>query len=117
MDNRVSTWYKRENVKFYSPSHWKQNFNVSETHEIVASIPQDARVSAQSALAPHLAFRDYIYHFPYIGDADHVALFVIDPNPYPMSWEAYEKMIIDMKNSGKWEVFKQNNAVLILKKK
>jgi uncharacterized membrane protein len=117
MDNRVSTWYKRENVKFYSPSHWKQNFNVSETHEIVASIPQDARVSAQSALAPHLAFRDYIYHFPYIGDADYVALFVIDPNPYPMSWEAYEKMIIDMKNSGKWEVFKQNNAVLILKKK
>jgi len=26
-------------------------------------------------------------------------------------------MIIDMKNSGKWEVFKENNAVLILKKK
>ncbi len=117
MDNRVSTWYKRENVKFYSAEHWQQNFDASETHALLASIPEDARVSAQSALAPHLAFRDYIYHFPYIGDANYVALFVIDPNPYPLSWDEYEKMIIDMKNSGKWEVFKENNAVLILKKK
>ena len=117
MDNRVSTYYKKENVKFYSAKHWSQNFDVGATHKLLKSIPPSAKVSAQSALAPHLAFRDFIYHFPYIGDAEYIALFVIDPNPYPMSWSEYERNIIEMKNSGEWEVFKQNNAVLILKRK
>ena len=117
MDNRVSTYYKKENVKFYSSKHWKQNFDVAATHKMLKSIPASAKVSAQSALAPHLAFRDYIYHYPYIGDAEYIALFVIDPNPYPLSWEEYERQIIEMKNSGKWEVFDENNAVLILKRK
>ena len=117
MDNRVSIYYKKENVKFYSKKHWNQKFDASETHAILKRIPASAKVSAQSPLAPHLAFRDYIYHYPFIGDAEYIALFHIDPNPYPLSWKEYENKIIAMKNSDEWEIFDQNNAVLIFKRK
>lgn len=42
--------------------------------EIQKLIPSDAAVSAQSALVPHLAFRQKIYEFPRLEDAEYVVL-------------------------------------------
>ena len=42
--------------------------------EVAALIPEDASVSAQSNLYPHVSQRKWIWMFPHIGDADYVFL-------------------------------------------
>ena len=104
-------------VNFLDRSHWERDFNTKKAHDIISTIPKDARVSAQAPLAPHLAFRDYIYHFPYLGNANYIALLLKEPNPYPLSKEEYNNIISDFIQSGKWCVFKKSPSVLILRKK
>jgi uncharacterized membrane protein len=116
LDHRTSEYYNRENSQFYKKSHWTRDFNVKEAHQILQKIPEDAMVSAQSPLCPHLAFREKIYHYPYIGDANYIALIPAESNKYPLKNESYQKAIDDFLASGKWEIVDKNDAILILKK-
>jgi uncharacterized membrane protein len=116
LDHRTSEYYNRENSQFYKKSHWTRDFNVKEAHQILQKIPEDAMVSAQSPLCPHLAFREKIYHYPYIGDANYIALIPAESNKYPLNNESYQKAIDDFLASGKWEIVDKNDAILILKK-
>ncbi len=116
MEHRTSEYYKKINTQFYSAEHWKRNFDVSSVYSEIEKIPDDAKVSAQSPLAPHLAFRDYIYHYPFKGDADFIALLTAEENKYPFDDVTYQQEIDQLISSGDWEVFSKNQAVLILKK-
>ncbi len=116
LDHRTSEYYNRENSQFYKKSHWTRDFNVKEAHQILQKIPEDAKVSAQSPLCPHLAFREKIYHYPYIGDANYIALIPAESNKYPLNNKSYQKAIDDFLDSGKWEIVDKNDAILILKK-
>jgi hypothetical protein len=117
LDHRTSEYYNRENSQFYKKSHWVRDFNVGEAHRILSKIPQNAKVSAQSPLCPHLAFRDYIYHYPFIGDANYIALIPAEINKYPLTDETYQKAIDDFLASGEWVIADKNEALLILKKR
>jgi uncharacterized membrane protein len=117
LDHRTSEYYNRENSQFYKKSHWARDFNVGEAHRILSKIPQNAKVSAQSPLCPHLAFRDYIYHYPFIGDANYIALIPAEINKYPLTDETYQKAIDDFLASGEWVIADKNEALLILKKR
>ena len=117
MENRTSEYYKKNNTRFYSPDHWKRKFDVRSVHQVLKTIPDSLRVSAQSQLAPHLAFRDYIYHYPYIGDANCIALLTAEENKYPFNEETYQAEVKRLINSDEWSVFVQTQAVLILVKK
>jgi len=47
-------------------------------HAVLETIPPDASVSAQTAIAPHLSYRRTLYHFPDVGSSGgDVAEFVI----------------------------------------
>lgn len=116
LDHRVSEYYKPLNEQIYKKDHWKRNYNVGEVHRLLKTIPDDARVSAQSMLAPHLAFRDYIYHYPHLGDANFIALMPIEENKYPLNDSTYNAQIDSFISSGEWRVYKKNEALLILKK-
>ena len=66
-------------------SSWEE-FKVTEhaarISEVKHKIPDDASVSAQNNLGPHLSQRIQIYNFPYGHDfADFIALDINDPNP------------------------------------
>ena len=115
LDHRTSEYYNQANSQFYKKAHWKRDFDVAEVNRLLKTIPADARVSAQSCLAPHLAFRDYIFHYPFIGNANYIALLPAEENKYPYDDVAYQKAIDDFLASGKWKVFAKNEAVLILK--
>jgi len=116
LDHRTSEYYNRENSQFYKKSHWVRDFDVAEAHRLLTKIPTNARVSAQSPLCPHLAFRDFIYHYPFIGDANYIALIPAEPNKYPLTDSTYQKAIDDFLASGNWEIADKNEALLILKK-
>ena len=115
LDHRTSEYYNQANSQFYKKAHWKRDFDVAEVNRLLKTIPADARVSAQSCLAPHLAFRDYIFHYPFIGNANYIALLPAEENKYPYDDVTYQKAIDDFLASGKWKVFAKNEAVLILK--
>lgn len=116
LDHRVSEYYNAENNQFYKKSHWVRDFDVASVHRSLEKIPADARVSAQSCLAPHIAFRDYIYPYPVIASANFIALIPVEPNKYPMNDSTYQTNIDHLLASKKWVVFEKTKAVLILKK-
>jgi len=116
LDHRTSEYYNQANSQFYKKAHWKRDFDVAEVNRLLKTIPADARVSAQSCLAPHLAFRDYIFHYPFIGNANYIALLPTEENKYPYDDVTYQKAIDDFLASRKWKVFAKNEAVLILRK-
>ena len=115
LDHRTSEYYNQANSQFYKKAHWKRDFDVAEVNRLLKTIPADARVSAQSCLAPHLAFRDYIFHYPFIGNANYIALLPAEENKYPYDAITYQKAIDDFIASGKWEVAAKNEALIILK--
>jgi uncharacterized membrane protein len=115
LDHRTSEYYNQANSQFYKKAHWKRDFDVSEVNRLLMTIPADARVSAQSCLAPHIAFRDYIFHYPFIGNANYIALLTAEENKYPYDAVTYQKAIDDFLTTGEWKVYAKNEAILILK--
>src|SRR5207249_936801 len=81
-EHRVSQWYAKADagiftraaLQFYRAAHYRRPFDVDKAYRALELIPKGASVSATSQLVPHLAFRDYIYVFPYVGDASYLAL-------------------------------------------
>jgi uncharacterized membrane protein len=117
LDSRVSKWYIPENSRFYQKSHYVRDFNVKKVHASLRSLPDNAPVSAQSMLVPHLSFRDYIYQFPVIGNAEYIVLNPLEENTYPLSREEYEQRIRETEESVQWDRIKTDGPLIIFKKR
>lgn len=115
IDNRVSKYYVPVYSRFYNAGHYTQNaFDVEELNQALATIPPKAKVSATSSIVPHIAFRDYIYLYPYVLDADYVVL-VADPNGiYLMnSIKQLEDSVSAYRLKPNWEILYDKNQTLI----
>ncbi len=116
LDSRVSKWYVPVQSRFYSLNHYKTSYDVQKINDDLKLIPGNAKVSASSPLVPHLGFRDFIYQFPVINDADYIILFE-NGNTYPLSDEDYSykkgKLIADSIN---WSLIQNQHSLLIFKK-
>lgn len=117
LGDRVSKWYNRTNENFLVSEHYTREFDVKAVRKDLLKIPADAKLSAQSAIIPPLAFRKIIYHYPFIGDADYIALIPADNSTFPLSKQDYDAEIIKLKSSGNWEINFQSKELLILKRK
>jgi uncharacterized membrane protein len=117
LDHRTSEYYNKENSQFYKKAHWIRDFDVSEVRHALDKIPADARVSAQSHLCPHLALREFIFHYPFIGNANYIALLPKEGNKYPLDEKSYDQKIEEFISSGDWEYLVNRKSIIILKKK
>jgi uncharacterized membrane protein len=117
LDKRISTWYNSINHQFYKKDHYVRDFDVCCMHKILKKIPDDAVVSAQTMLVPHIAFRDRIYQFPDISDAEYIVLLTADDNTYPLKKETYNKKVEELRNDDEWEIFFENDFALIFKRR
>jgi uncharacterized membrane protein len=115
MDKRVARWYNAENLRIYQGLHYKTDYNVRDINLRLKLIPDDARVCASNQLVPHLAFREYIYIFPEIVDANYVII-LRNGMSYPLSPEGLKEKTNELKTNGEWEVIVETNDILILKK-
>jgi hypothetical protein len=79
-------------------------------------IPKDAKVSASSPLVPHLAMRDIIYQFPYVADADYIAL-MYDCSGYPLLQNEYSKVLNDIKSDSTKTLIFDDGALALYKVK
>jgi len=117
LDSRKSLWYKGKNHRFYTKAHYVRDFDISDVYRTLDKIPANARLSAQSPIVPHVAFRDYIYLFPEVKDAEYIILNEMeDPYPYEER-QAITDRINELKASPEWELFSQEGPVYLFKKK
>ena len=116
IDNRHAIWYVKDQVVFYEKSHYINSFNAGKVHDALKLIPPDAQVSAKNTLVPHLAFRDSIYLFPFIGNAEYIVL-LNDGNNYPLREDDYNKKVGELLKSPDWETRFNQDEVLIFKRK
>lgn len=117
IDSRNAKWYDSKTLRFWSTQHYKRNFNVAELHKNLELIPENAKVCAQNLLVPHLAFREDIYTFPYVRDAEYIALVPGAKSPYPYKMEKYNSEIEKLKNDSIFIIVKETKDFLLLKRK
>ena len=115
--SKRNQWYDKTNTAFYLKMHYDSPFNLSEIHQTLKSIPEEAIVSASSPLTPHLASREKIYQFPIVKDAGYIVLLLSKTNTYPISQEDFLKQMNEYLSNDKFVVQYRNNDLLILKKK
>lgn len=115
IDSRVSKWYDSKALRFWDSRHYKRSFDVAFVHDALKHIPKDANVCAQNMLVPHLAFRDRIYTFPHVRDADYVALLPGAYHPYPVTEQEYWNIIEKLQED--FSIVIQTDDFLLLQRK
>jgi len=117
LEQRKSKWYNAQNSRFYSKSHYRTDLNLPEIYKAIGIIDRQAVISVSSTLAPHMANRERIYHFPVVKDADYIALIITGQVTYPLSNYEYSARCDEYRNSGLFEVKYESNDLLILRRK
>jgi uncharacterized membrane protein len=115
LDTRISKWFDRTAIQFFKAKHYRRQFDAGKAHQALKLIPDDAPVSALSPLVPHLAFRDYVFEFPYLGNASYIALIENEP-PYKLTGTEYNKLVAALKKSEEWQIIYYEDSILILKR-
>ncbi len=113
---RVSKWYMPDLVNVGRKQHWKRDFDVNVAHEAMKVIPENAKVSAQSYFVPRLCFRDFIYQYPTVNDAEYIMLRKSDES-YPLPPQELAQNIAQMGQPGSgWsKVFEKENIYVFKK--
>ena len=109
-------WTDKTRLKIYSKDHYKRNFDVKFAHSQLNKIPEGAIVSTQPSFIPHVAWRDRIYEFPRIDNADYI-IFHKDEYTTPLGPEDFEKITTELLNSTTWTTIVNKKGVVILKRK
>ncbi len=116
LDHRVSKWYNKTKAQFYAKEHYQQEFDLNVVHDKLKMIPDNPPISAQHMLTPHLAFRDVIYYFPYIGDARYIALLPGAFDTYPLKKKEYYEKIKELKESLEWNIMYDDGILIIFQR-
>ncbi len=108
--NVSNSKYNIFSTEFYIPTN-----NIWELNFLLKKIPDEASVSADGKVLPHLAFREKIYLFPKIEDADYLCLSTTS-NPYPISREEYNTLLKKLLNTGSCRIDAAMGDFILLKK-
>jgi len=116
MDNRRSLWYDAQRTRFYQKKHYQSDLNVKSVREGLKIIPPEARISVHSRLASHLAFREKIYLFPNVKDAEYIVLLREGHGTYPCTQEEYPIKIKHYETSGEFKTIYDKDDLLIFRR-
>ena len=117
IDRRISPWYDGNRHRFYSPQHYRnENLDVRLAYQVIEKlIPENAVISAHQQVVPHLAFRDKIYLFPDVEDAEYIIL-LNKQVPYPLSEAELLTAENQLRTSHDWNLIYDFNNMLIFKR-
>lgn len=115
MDN-PSSLVRKDNVRLYKASHYTSVVNHESYKKALALIPQHASLACQGLLHPHLAWRNKIYMYPYLHDADY--LFLYEKQDYwPVQEKDYHQKLAELKNDAGWKLIFSENGVLVFRRR
>jgi len=115
LDRQALPWYNGKKEQFYSAKMYRADFDVRKVNQGLKVIPDTAKVVASENLVSHLAFRQKIYCFPNVRDAEYAA-FLLGQSTFPLLKEKFELRKNEMINSKEWELYYQQDSLLILKR-
>ncbi len=117
INHRKSKWYSNTNTNFLHKKHYQSNLNGSKIYKALDVINESDVVSTVSILAPHLAFRDRIYHFPNVKNANCIVLLKNSEFSYPLSIEDYNVEISKLRVNKSFYIAYEDDEILIFKMK
>ena len=91
-------------------------FQNKEVTLVLSLIPEEATVSAQNTLAPHLSHRRTIYHFPDINESEYVVLSSV-LSAFPFSEQEILVKIKELKLNPDWEVVAENKTIVLFRRR
>lgn len=115
--NFFHDWKTFDRIFTYDYYHQRQNQN--EIKEGLNIIPKEAVVSATNYYTPHLAFRDKVYFFPDVKDAEYIVINEADGKDRFYPFESSEKFMEAVKllrEDPKYELIFEKNKMLIFRK-
>lgn len=106
----INSLLKRQ---FYEEEEW-----IKHNREVIAKVPNDAFVSAQNNLLPHLTHRDKIYRFPYGLNADYMVFDLHNgPNKYsPLTYEETKSLVQELLTTKRYSIIHQKGDAMLLKR-
>jgi uncharacterized membrane protein len=113
--NRRIKWYAVDKNQFYNKKMYTSELDIPKIQNYLTLIPDSAKVAASTFIAPHLAFRPFIYYIPRVDDATYIALFK-NRKHFVMSQEKWDELINDYMKSPEWEILVDDFPLLILHK-
>lgn len=114
-EHRVSKWYYPDKLTFYKNSHYTAEFDIAEVHRALKLIPPDVPLSASEVLVPHLAFRDSIYQFPVVKNAEFIMI-LRHSQSYPLNAEELIRESERLLHDKSWLLLYNKNNTLIFRK-
>lgn len=115
--DRTILFTNKSRIRIYQSSHYQRNFDIKNVYSAISIIPNDAIVSAQTSILPHLALRDKIYCFPIIKDAEYIILNTKD-DTYPLDTAGYKIKVNQLlQDTAQWKILFDKQSVVVLGRK
>jgi uncharacterized membrane protein len=115
MNARESKWYNKGKEKIYDKNFYSSQHDIKSIQLVLDQIPKNAKVCASEKLVAHLAFRDHIYYFPNIRDAEYLIL-LFNSTTYPLNKTEFDTKISELTNSSEWEIMNKTKDLLLMKR-
>ncbi|MEO8085408.1 MAG: DUF2079 domain-containing protein [Bacteroidota bacterium] len=104
-------------IRFYQVRHYREHTPPGTVAEAINLIPVEARLSAQTHLAPHAALRKSIYLFPEIKDAEYILLQLNGISFYPITHDELIRLKDSLLSTNEWIEAWQKDSILVLQRK
>jgi uncharacterized membrane protein len=107
-------WFADTKLRFYKGKYWQPEVPVKEYRDALKLIPPKAAVSASGKFVSQLAYRQKIYYFPLVNDAEYVCA-TVSGEPWPKTREEYNGEIDRLRRSNEWKVIFEKDDLVIFK--
>lgn len=115
-DKHIALMGDTQKFNFLNRDFYRSGYDVQEIYNAMKLIPDTAKVCASGRLSTHLAFREKIYYFPRVDDADYI--FVISKNDsWPISQGRADSTIARLLTEGQWELLLKKRDFVLMHKR
>lgn len=104
--------------RIFTNDYYHQRPNQNEIEEGLRVIPENVAVSANNYYTPYLAFRDKIYFFPDVKDAEYIVINEADGRDKFYPFESSEKFLESVKQlreNPEFKIIYEKNQMLVFK--
>ncbi len=116
MESRVIPMFDNTKVAFYCAKHYQVDLDVDEISRALSFIPLNSSICTSSNLAPHIAFRDKLFLFPNINNAEYIVLIHGGRNLYPSNRDGLNVMIDALAENGEYDFIHYGTYTMVLRR-
>lgn len=108
---------RNEQSNLFAEKHYQSEINRSEFDEIKVLIDPNSFISCTSSLTPHLSFREIVYVFPIIKNAEVVLIEKHPKNTYPQTVLEFENSLLSIMNDSLFVLKHETDHLMLFSSK